>query len=180
MSGEVKLQIHECEPGVAIVVFVTPPKDESERYQYLQQALNKWSETHPHFQIQDVQTLRRKKKTFGLGVFFQRKKSSITLNVKVEPELMRRYGGEYIEAITADAAGLLSDRWLVHDVAMMVNRREVAIFLERKNLRATIVDLAQARGQLSEQQEIELQAWFAGREFGYFVAPLAEYKPLDE
>jgi hypothetical protein len=111
MSGSVKLQVHQGEPGIAVMLFTTPPEDSSQRRPLLDKALDEWKLQHPHLGVNHVEAIEREGRVFGLTIYFS-PKTPHPLTVKVEPALASRYGNEYIEAISADAAKFLMDQRL--------------------------------------------------------------------
>jgi hypothetical protein len=174
MSAQVKIQVHEGEPGIIVALFVVPPDKDEERRLFLDRALKQWLESHPRCEVEAIKPLRRNKKTYGLGVFLQPRPISINLTVKVAPELLERYGREYIEALMTDAAGLFKDNRLTDDLMAMISRREIAVLVQRKEELTTIVPLDEVRSYLSVKHQKDLDRWLQGGEFGYFVAPITK------
>jgi hypothetical protein len=171
MPQSVQLQVHAGEPGIAVMLFTTPPEDDSQRRPFLDKALDEWKLQHPHLGVDHVESIERDGKVFGLSFYFSLK-TPTPLTVKVEPELQARYGREYIEAISADAGKFLMDQRLRNDLVAMINRREIAILVERRIPRATMLRLDEVRPLLTGKQKKDLAEWLNGGEFGYFIAPL--------
>lgn len=132
-----------------------------------------------HYFIQEVQPIRYQRKLCGLNVFYAPNPHvpGMQLVIDTDNELLARHGKEYMEAVMADAAQFAATADLRHNTVALINRREIAIVIDRREKRAYVMPLSRFRPRLDARVNKELDEWFQKAQFGYFAVPLEGFKP---
>jgi hypothetical protein len=154
MSEEVKTSVQEVGEGWAVISFALP--------------------SNRQYVLQEVQSVRLEAKLVGLNVLYSLSKHNYS--VDVDNELLASHGKEYLEAVMADAVHFVATTSTKRPIAALVNRREVAVIIDRTVERACIMPLHRFRSTLNAGNTKELDDWLAGTAPGYFVIPLEEFK----
>ncbi len=176
----VKLQIIVQEPGWAMVKFTTPPDDDRERKQFLKLTLQDWVRDHQGFTVEKVQPIRFGNKLLGLNVFYCEKSAAAkppsNLTVKVDTDLQKKYGKEYIEAVMSDVATFTATGRLRDNAVALINRLEIVVIMDQQAEQASILPLSKFRKQIGPTIAHELNEWLAGSESGFFCVAIQSRK----
>lgn len=176
----VKLQVITQEPGWATIKFTKPPDDDHERKQFLQITLQDWVRDNQQITVEKVQPVRFRNKLFGLNVFYTDRPAAAkpppNLTVKIESDLQKKYGKEYIEAVISDAANFTSAGSLQDNAVAIINRREIVVIMDRREGQATLLPLSKFRKQITPTVAKQLDQWLAGSEAGFFCVSVQKRK----
>lgn len=173
MDNQALIDVHTGEPGIAVVMFRVPPVSHEERHVLLHRILEAWGKQRPDVQVSEVRPLRRGNVLYGLVAYLQTEEQTVPLNAEVSPALIGTHSNEYFEAVAADAATLACDRNIPHDYVVMINRREIAMVVDRVAWKVLIQSVDEVWPLLTDTQQQEFEVWAEGAERECFVANLA-------
>lgn len=179
MTEPIRVDICEGEAGMIVAMFLVPPQNNSERLSILESAVTKWLEPRSLLRVSEVVKLRHFDKLYGLAVYLTREHSEAftPLQAVMSPALLQSFSFEYIESVATAATVLACDKGVPHDYVLMVNRREVAMIVDRDAWRVTIGPFDEAAPLLSEEQLEDFDIWLEGDDVGFFVAALPREPP---
>lgn len=167
----VRVTVAEVEARLLAIYFELAPDVAEERFSYLQRGLLDWLREHPQRLVTDTEVVRSGGQVVMLVATVVAKSSAVRPSawIDVDQKLMDRLGKEYMEAVMVDASGFLANRTIGGgNKVLMMNRREVAILVERQTERIFIVAAEHARSKLTAAQIKSFESWRDGRDFGYW------------
>lgn len=172
MDSQALIDLHIGEPGIAVVMFRVPPVSHEDRHLLLHRILEAWAKGRPEVRIEEVLPLRRDDILYGLVAYLQKDERVAPLNAEVSPTLVGSFSNEYFEAVAADAATLACDRKIPHDLVVMINRREIAMVVDRVAWKVHIHSVDEVWSLLTADQQRDFEVWSEGAILEYFVANL--------
>lgn len=175
------IHIHNVQPGWILVHFTAGNPSPERRFHLLHQAMLKWLSSHLHCRLQNIQPVREHDVLQGLNVFYSvAPPDHSTLTIGVHAEAARQYGSEYLEAVVADAVGIMLTHSQSSSTFAVINRRHVAVVVDRSRDRAYVLHVEKIEAAIPTYARDRLRNWLAHPTSQHYVMDLPEgFEPWD-